>query len=466
MDNFVFFTSLTFCCFYAFFKILNLRISKFALVMVTGFSLLLGAAMYILKNSLPSARFLIASVSMILVLSLISKKPLEELVPALFLSIIISYGFSFIATLLAFFAYEILDANGAQASLLIVAAIQITFIILLFKYPRFKKGFTFLHEKWWSNGICLMLGGFALFAVAMISTRPSSIKVGAGLVVSVSVIAVLIIMWGLVSITSTYRLRQSEKIRAEDAETIAALQKSNEALSRVNHSDNKVLPSMYLAVSEFLSEASDSLSVELQDRGNAMLGDINQVMMHRLEQLGGYDIEKLPKTDIFLIDNLLGYMLIKAAAKRVRLSAEIDSDAIQQSEVAPVKLQSMLADILENAITATAEADIRQIRLVIRSVGGVLEFKASDSGVPFDGEVLRKLGSERVSTRRDGGLGYVNVFSILREYNASLDITEHTPRTDGYTKTVTVRFDGKGEYAAPALPPGSDGREDASTIGD
>ena len=73
----------------------------------------------------------------------------------------------------------------------------------------------------------------------------------------------------------------------------------------------------------------------------------------------------------------------------------------------------------------------------------------ADSGIPFEAETLLNLGKKKTTTRqKEGGtgIGYMTVFEILREHNASLVIKEFKPGESVNTKAVIVRFDNNAEY--------------------
>lgn len=62
---------------------------------------------------------------------------------------------------------------------------------------------------------------------------------------------------------------------------------------------------------------------------------------------------------------------------------------------------------------------------------------------------MLKLGLEQVTThKKDGGrgIGFMTTFKILKECKASIIIEEYKPKTTNYTKSVTIRFDGRNEY--------------------
>ena len=78
------------------------------------------------------------------------------------------------------------------------------------------------------------------------------------------------------------------------------------------------------------------------------------------------------------------------------------------------------------------------------------EFCICDTGIEFQIETLLKLGLEPVTTHKETGgtgIGFISTFETLKKCNASLIIDEkHEESNNDYTKSVTIKFDGKRQY--------------------
>ena len=69
-----------------------------------------------------------------------------------------------------------------------------------------------------------------------------------------------------------------------------------------------------------------------------------------------------------------------------------------------------------------------------------------DSGNNFSKEVIKHLGKRRYTTHKDSGgtgIGLMNTFKLLKEYNASFSIEENIDNPS-YTKIVSIIFDKNG----------------------
>ena len=113
------------------------------------------------------------------------------------------------------------------------------------------------------------------------------------------------------------------------------------------------------------------------------------------------------------------------------------------------QLRLITADLLENAIIATKSCESRRILFAIGVLDGGYEVRVEDSGVDFEEETLRDLGKKRTTTHKDeggSGIGMMEVFDVMRETAASLEIKRLTKSGRGFSKRISFIFDGLGEY--------------------
>jgi C4-dicarboxylate-specific signal transduction histidine kinase len=114
---------------------------------------------------------------------------------------------------------------------------------------------------------------------------------------------------------------------------------------------------------------------------------------------------------------------------------------ITESGVTKQKLETLLADLIENAIIATSYSTYKRIFVTMGIVDDCLEINIQDSGIPFEVEVLANLGLVKSTTHADtggSGIGYMTIFEILRKYAASLTITEYIPENYAFTKSIVT----------------------------
>jgi hypothetical protein len=148
---------------------------------------------------------------------------------------------------------------------------------------------------------------------------------------------------------------------------------------------------------------------------------------------------------------MLSYMHSKATSNDIEFDFVIGSsiDGITESDISKGNLETLLADLIENAIIATSFSSYKRILITVGVAYGCLEITILDSGIPFDVKTLVILGLENATTHADSGscgIGYMTVFEILSKTNASIIISEHADEPYSFTKTIRIRFDGKHEY--------------------
>jgi light-regulated signal transduction histidine kinase (bacteriophytochrome) len=168
----------------------------------------------------------------------------------------------------------------------------------------------------------------------------------------------------------------------------------------------------------------------------------------------------LPSTEMERIDTILNYMSLKASEKDIQfdvvITGKIKSTA--ESVISKQQLETLLADLIENAIIAVSHSDcdsngnnsaFRKILVTMGIAEGCYEINVQDSGIPFEAETLGDLGLKRMTTHGDrggSGIGYMAIFKILGENSASLIISEQVPENHTFSKSIKVRFDDKSEF--------------------
>jgi sensor histidine kinase regulating citrate/malate metabolism len=152
-----------------------------------------------------------------------------------------------------------------------------------------------------------------------------------------------------------------------------------------------------------------------------------------------------------ILDGVIRYMMMKASAEGIQFEiAEMNGFAsLIESVIQPIKLQTLIADLVENAINATKNSNAKRVLISLCEDDGIFCMSVYDSGTCFDAETLLNLGKKKKTTRNHeggSGTGYMEIFKILNESNASLTITEFEPEQSCYTKSISIRFDDKAEH--------------------
>ena len=253
---------------------------------------------------------------------------------------------------------------------------------------------------------------------------------------------------------SAYRQRHKEKIIQECLSEMENLRKSNAALSKTMHKDNKLIPAMYNAVAKFLDIAKSNLNKQELLEGSGILQHLDEIMQERKDVIIKIVNKQnsLPLTGIGRVDNVLYYMQLKAANKEINFDffAAYGIKEIAESQISAEKLSTLLADLIENAIIAVSCSEIKKVSVTLGIAEGCFEINIKDSGVPFEVETFANLGIKKSTAYADAGgsgIGYLTIFEILKETDASFIINEYNPIDCVFTKSIIICFDGKCGYS-------------------
>ena len=210
---------------------------------------------------------------------------------------------------------------------------------------------------------------------------------------------------------------------------------------------------MYYAVRDFLEISSKLTSIETQIKGERILNELEDIMKERVEMIlkNQRDYKTIPSTKVELIDNTLKYMLLKASENEIIFDFVMTERVKHMIEdtIPKQPLNTLIADLVENAIVTVNCSTFKKILLTIGVVDGCYEITIHDSGMPFEENTLSNLGLKKITTHAGtggSGTGYMSIFEILRTTSSSLIITEHAPSPYAFSKSVKIRFDGRFEH--------------------
>ena len=218
------------------------------------------------------------------------------------------------------------------------------------------------------------------------------------------------------------------KIQERDAEL--------ERLSKIIHKDNKLLAALELSTREILADASN-------EKAQSLLQELERFSKERSETLHAYESghETLPATGLFSVDTMLGYLHQRALKHKIDFQLNLEGEIADITDVISEEdLRTIIADLGENAIIATRESEVKNIRLSIerKTDGYALYFY--DSGEPFAAEVLENFGKQRCTTHAEtggSGIGLVTTSELVAKYQGEFYITDEDILKP-YTKCVVV----------------------------
>lgn len=427
-------------------------------ILVVFFGFVLAATLSIifimLIDILPQRRIIIAILVITVFEWMYSRIKFDISLMASLLSIGISFGMYLIAvTISNSLIFTFAKASNDIIALCLSFIIQSVIILCLFNSKRLKKGILFLHKKNVSS-FGLILCGVILLVFALIRDEISA-ELGMFLLAGVFLCLFGLYFWWHIGLTIMYR----ENIRKRNIENyenellvknriIMTLQEDNETMSRLIHRDNKILPTLHTTIKRVMEDGMIS-----KMHAGYIISQIDQLLKEREGIAQHTNQRNMPyiQDNNLILSDIFCFMQKQAADQGILLDYSVDTDlfCFFNSMLSVLEFKSLCADLMENAIIATIPNALKKISLNFNRNNGIYKLCVSDSGIPFEIETLINLGRIKCSTHLSAGgsgIGYMNIFSILHENNASLIITEYAHMNQEFTKSIEIEFDGRNAY--------------------
>ena len=366
----------------------------------------------------------------------------------------------FVATSCSFIIMKICKTELTEYNAIeyiLIGVIQITLVYLFFKIKRFKDGFAFLKNDKLNRKIASITISIIVLSISIILGLQYNAWVETFLIVGIAVGGILMIYWIKKSITKYYKEKmkertveiQQEQIKQQD-ERIKDLQTELADVLQINHKYSHRISAMEKAVIKLGTKLQTN--EEFAEEYGDILSSIKKLSKEYKEEVASVIKEtKLPKTNIFSIDNLLEYMKQESEKDKIdfKLNLDFDINEILETKIPQSKLETMIADHIRDAIIAIncSENKERKIKVVLDKEDNNYQIKFYDTGIEFEIETLSKLGLKRTTTHKStggSGIGFMTTFETLKQCKASLIIEEYSDLE--YTKAVIIKFDNKNEY--------------------
>ena len=449
-------------CIYLYYHLLNLKVtfsSQKYISIVTFICICLSLLTLFLRLYLPGIANILPILLLWIALSCVSLQP-----QVTFVTIVISFGISygtFMSSnllLLSFLSpFRFLFSNiPYYFFLLLVGFLGLVIIILLFSIKRLRNGMPFLTSARFINfGTFICLCFVALLTYIQLTNYFQIFFVLLVSFLFVSFLAALIFWWQA-QLTKSYlhklQLLELESLRKELEETtkeMEHLKKQNEELGRLIHKDNKLIPALETAVTDFLSADGDEKNKAL---GASLILQLKELSGSRREILDEVSAARSRHfaTGIPALDTLLDYFDRRAEARKMEFTVNIAPNlaAYVPSKISSEDITHLLADLLENAIIAVAPCASRKIRLQIYPYRKWFVIELSDTGIPFQEKSLLQFGIQQLTTHESSGgsgIGLMDIWKLKEKYHASIHITEYRD-TAPFSKRITFLLDHRSQY--------------------
>ncbi len=341
--------------------------------------------------------------------------------------------------------------------IILTLVIELFLLKLLLRVKRVKYGISFLknpEENDYFGIIMLEISAFVIFAYCLFVNCDKEVSRD----IFIIIITLVIIMGIMIQKTLTLHYKQKllaqniEEYKAEiaskDAE-IKSLSEEKYKISKLNHEFYNRQKALIHKVEEIMNmntEVAEELDLSKQ------INDLTKEYTDKAKEIKTLD--KLPITGITEIDDMFKYMQSECKSKNIQFNLQINGNIYHMinNKIAQNKLVTMIGDHLRDAIIAIefSENSFKSILAILGENNGLYEFCVFDTGIEFKIDTLLKLGLEPATTHKDSGgtgIGFMTTFETMSETKASLIINEmHEMNNTDYTKSITIRFDGKNEY--------------------
>ena len=335
--------------------------------------------------------------------------------------------------------------------------IHLVLVEIFFNIKRFKKGFAFVKYKInneYASVILINISAIILLIYYMSGNYYGNLT--KQIIVSLIVLGVLMLFTMQKVLTLYYKQKLLAKniedykseIALKDAQ-IKSLSDEKYKISKLNHefyNRQKALIHKVEEITSMNTEIADELDLSKQ------INDLTKEYTDKAQEIKTLD--KLPTTGIVEIDDMFKYMQSECDSKKIQFNLKINGNIYHMinNKIPQSRLVTLIGDHLRDAIIAIdfSNNTFKSILAVLGENNGVYEFCVFDTGIEFKIDTLLNLGLKPATTHKDSGgtgIGFMTTFETMKETKASLIIDEmrEMSNTD-YTKSVTIRFDGKNEY--------------------
>ena len=340
-------------------------------------------------------------------------------------------------------------------NLILIIAIATFINIAMFKIRRINKGFQFLKEKINNEYLDIIMINISIgviFIYSLFGTYYGDVTIH--IMVTFLIVSVIMIVMISKTISLAYKQKQLEKNLAEDDEIIKQKDAEIESLSKEKFEISKVSHEFEKRIKALEFKATSNMNMEVSEDNDLMkqINNLSKEYSTKLKQIKGSD--KLKKTEVAEIDNMFEYLQNECEKSNIEFYLNINCDVNNMIDkvIAKNKLETLIGDLGTDAIHAVnmSKNNYKSIVTIIDKQENIYLISMSDTGVEFKIDTLLKLGLEPATTHKEdggSGIGYITTFETLNETKASLIIEEKNNESENeYTKTITVKFDGRNEY--------------------
>lgn len=370
----------------------------------------------------------------------------------------ITYIIYTLATIIEILPLTILNINNNFCNFILITLISIILFYIFSKIKRIKNGMKFLRDTKSQEYVEIIAINISI-AVIFVYTLFGNYYGNLTRHILISFIILGTIMFVMIQKTLVlyYKQKLLEKTMADyeneikqKDEKIKVLSEEKFKISKINHEFYNRQKALEMTVNDFINNTNMEVGREL-----AITNKINSLSKEYSNKMNSIkQVEKLSLTGIEEIDEMFKYMQIECIKNNIDFKLKIEGNVypLVNNIIEKDRLVTLIGDHLKDAIIAInfSKNKFKSIIAILGIKNNCYEFCICDTGIEFQIETLLKLGLEPVTTHKETGgtgIGFISTFETLKKCNASLIIDEkHEESNNDYTKSVTIKFDGKSQY--------------------
>ncbi len=368
-----------------------------------------------------------------------------------------TYIFSVVVAGITIYIFKLNIYDNDPIINLIINLIEIIILFNILRLKRIRNGLDFLKKSNKIANLIIYIGFFGgvILTVFGLLKGSEDVLLNTFLITGTLLIFISLLIWTQNQITKQYKRNMKDRTIEiqkkeidEQSKIIEEIKEENLKFAKVIHKYNSRLAALELGIKNTIEKNSKS---EFADELGILYTETQEISKSFSEETT-INKNKLPLTNIFGIDNIFRYFEKEANKNDINFRLLTNNDIKPLLEIIDkAKLETLIGDHLKDAIIAVNESKSsnKSILAILGIAENCYEFSVCDTGIEFEIDTLLKLGLEQTTTHKEdggSGIGFITTFETLKETKASLIIEEYNPKTTNYTKSITIRFDGKEEF--------------------
>lgn len=434
--------------FYIFTKIINNKnFFNLKLIFVSIFIFIISILSSILKYNL---NFTIEMTALILMLSISYSIATKNKFKYSSIITIISFSINYITFIIAIFINflpnVLFNLQNDYIRLFCIILVHLIIMHLVFKIPKLKYGFSFLKDSAKSDFFEVFIFNISITLIFIsLAFNTPDYFLSQKLLFAFLFLCVIMFITIKKSFEIYYKhnllikeLQEAKETINQKDKEIIKLENENLNFSKTSHSIAHRQKSLEFKLNELLLKNETASELDIKDSIN----EISKIYLSRTP------ISPLSKTNIIELDDMLKFMQSECIKYNIDFELQLYGNIYHMinNVIDKESLEILLADLIKNSIIAVNYSDNinRSILVKLGIIDDYYSLYVYDSGIEFDINTLLTLGKKPCSTHIDSGgsgIGFMNIFDILKKYNASITINElNSPSKDNYTKVIMIKF--------------------------